>query len=75
MKYWIHHGLLTINGQKMAKSLGNFITLDEVFKKYSSDVLKLFFLQSHYSSPLEIPLLQNVRAAVANGSVVMGETS
>ncbi len=52
-KHWIHHGLLTINGQKMAKSLGNFITLDEVLKKYSSDALKLFFLQSHYSNPVD----------------------
>ena len=32
-KFWIHHGLLTINGQKMSKSLGNFITLDEVLEK------------------------------------------
>ncbi|MCK5179420.1 MAG: cysteine--tRNA ligase [Candidatus Omnitrophica bacterium] len=52
-KHWIHHGLLTINGQKMSKSLGNFITLDEVLERYSSDVLKLFFLQSHYASPVD----------------------
>jgi len=53
VKYWIHHGLLTINGQKMAKSLGNFITVDEVLEKYSSDILKLFFMQSHYASPID----------------------
>ncbi|MCK5259629.1 MAG: cysteine--tRNA ligase [Candidatus Omnitrophica bacterium] len=52
-KHWIHHGLLTINGQKMAKSLGNFITLDEILEKYSRDVLKLFFLQSHYASSVD----------------------
>ncbi len=52
-KYWIHHGLLTINGQKMSKSLGNFITLDEVLERYSSDILKFFFLQSHYASPVD----------------------
>ncbi|MCK5581721.1 MAG: cysteine--tRNA ligase [Candidatus Omnitrophica bacterium] len=52
-RYWIHHGLLTINGQKMAKSLGNFITLDEILGRYSADVLKLFFLQSHYASPID----------------------
>ena len=52
-RYWIHHGLLTINGQKMAKSLGNFITLDEILERYSADVLKLFFLQSHYASPID----------------------
>lgn len=52
-KYWIHHGLLTINGQKMAKSSGNFITVDEVLEKYNSDILKLFFLQAHYRSPID----------------------
>jgi cysteinyl-tRNA synthetase len=52
-KYWIHHGLLTINGQKMSKSLKNFITLDEVLEKYSNNILKLFFLQSHYASPID----------------------
>jgi len=52
-KYWIHHGLLTINGQKMAKSSGNFITLDEILERYSNDVLKFFFLQSHYRSPID----------------------
>ena len=51
--YWIHHGLLTINGQKMAKSLGNFIIIKDVLKKYSADVLKLFYLSVHYSSPVD----------------------
>jgi len=51
--YWIHHGLLTINGQKMSKSLKNFITIEEALKKYGADELKLFFLSSHYSSPLD----------------------
>lgn len=49
-KCWIHHGLLTINKQKMAKSLGNFITIKDVLDKYPADVLKLFYLQAHYSS-------------------------
>jgi len=52
-KYWIHHGLLTINGQKMSKSLGNFITIKDVLNKYSTDVLKMFYLQAHYSSPID----------------------
>ena len=52
-KYWIHHGLLTINGQKMAKSLGNFITVDEAVNKYHLDDLKLFFLFSHYASDID----------------------
>lgn len=52
-KYWLHHGLLTINGQKMSKSLGNFVTLKEALNKYSSDVLKILYLSSHYRSPLD----------------------
>jgi cysteinyl-tRNA synthetase len=53
-KYWIHHGLLTINGQKMAKSLGNFITIKDFINKYkNSDLLKLFFLSAHYSHPID----------------------
>ncbi|MDP8266300.1 MAG: cysteine--tRNA ligase [Candidatus Aceula meridiana] len=52
-KYWIHHGLLTIDGQKMAKSVGNFITIEDALKKYSADELKFFFLSSHYASPID----------------------
>jgi len=52
-RYWIHHGLLTIQGQKMAKSLGNFITVQEALQKYSADELKMFFLSSHYASPVD----------------------
>lgn len=53
-RYWIHHGLLTINGQKMSKSLGNFVTIrDFMLKHKSADFLKLFFLSAHYSHPID----------------------
>lgn len=53
-KYWIHHGLLTINGQKMAKSLGNFVTVKDFMEKYkNADLLKMFFLFAHYSHPID----------------------
>ena len=53
-KYWIHHGLLTINGQKMAKSLGNFVTIKDFINKYKyADFLKLFFLSAHYAHPID----------------------
>lgn len=52
-KYWIHHGLITINGQKMSKSLGNFITVEDAVKRFGPDDLKLFFLASHYASPID----------------------
>ncbi|MFH1441336.1 MAG: cysteine--tRNA ligase [Candidatus Omnitrophota bacterium] len=53
-KYWIHHGLLTINGQKMSKSLGNFITIKDFMAKHKdADILKMFFLSAHYSQPMD----------------------
>lgn len=52
-RYWIHNGLLTINGQKMAKSLGNFVTIKDVIDKYHPDVLKICYLTVHYSKPLD----------------------
>ena len=50
---WIHHGLLTINSQKMAKSLGNFITIKVFVSKNDLDILKLFFLGTHCSNPID----------------------
>jgi len=52
-EHWIHHGLLTINGQKMAKSLGNFVTINDVLNRFNADTLKMFYLQAHYSSPVD----------------------
>jgi cysteinyl-tRNA synthetase len=52
-KVWIHHGLLTINGQKMSKSLGNFVTIQDAVKRYRVDEIKFFFLLSHYASPID----------------------
>jgi cysteinyl-tRNA synthetase len=53
-RYWIHNGLLTIDKEKMAKSLGNFITIKGFLeKKKDPDYLKLFFLAAHYASPID----------------------
>ena len=52
-KYWIHNGLLFVNGEKMSKSLGNFITISDFLDKYDDpDLLKLAFLYSHYRSAM-----------------------
>ncbi|MDD5551692.1 MAG: cysteine--tRNA ligase, partial [Candidatus Pacebacteria bacterium] len=53
VKYWLHTGFLTTNGQKMAKSLGNFITIRDFLKKYSPEVLRFFVFKSHYRSPVD----------------------
>ncbi|MBN1353143.1 MAG: cysteine--tRNA ligase, partial [Candidatus Omnitrophica bacterium] len=50
-KTWMHNGLLTINGEKMSKSLGNFITIKNFTKNI--DLLKLLFLSSHYRNPVD----------------------
>lgn len=61
VKYWMHNNMLTINGQKMSKSLGNFITLDEFFtgshtsleQAYSPMTIRFFVLQAHYRSTVD----------------------
>ena len=60
-KYWMHNNMITINGQKMGKSLGNFIQLDDFFagnhpsleQAYSPMTVRFFILQAHYRSPLD----------------------
>ncbi len=54
--YWIHHGLITINNQKMSKSLGNYITLKSILEKspyWGIEELKVLFVGTHYSAPLD----------------------
>ncbi len=50
--YWMHFGFLNIDNEKMSKSLGNFFTARDVVEKYSAEVIRLFFVQTHYSGPL-----------------------
>ncbi|MBI1978512.1 MAG: cysteine--tRNA ligase [Candidatus Aenigmarchaeota archaeon] len=53
VKYWVHTGLLTINKQKMAKSLGNFIRVIDALDKHSPETLRLWIASSHYRKPLD----------------------
>ena len=61
VRYWMHNNMITINGQKMGRSLGNFITLDALFsgdhamleQAYSPMTIRLFILQAHYRSTLD----------------------
>ena len=52
VRFWVHNGLLHQGDDKMSKSLGNFITITDALERFSSDALRLFFLTSHYRSPL-----------------------
>ncbi len=51
--YWIHNGFVTINKEKMSKSLGNIITISDAVKKYSGQAVRLALLSAHYSQPLD----------------------
>ena len=51
--YWVHNGFVTINKEKMSKSLGNIISISDAVKKYSGQVVRLALLSSHYSQPLD----------------------
>lgn len=61
VKYWMHNNMITINGQKMARSIGNFITLDQLFsgdhplleQPYSPMTIRFFILQAHYRSTVD----------------------
>ena len=61
VRYWMHNNMITINGQKMARSLGNFITLDQLFsgnhpllhQSYSPMTVRFFILQAHYRSTVD----------------------
>jgi cysteinyl-tRNA synthetase len=53
VRYWVHTGLLLVEGQKMSKSLGNFITVRDALKKHSKDALRLFFASTLYRSPID----------------------
>jgi len=50
-KHWMHVGLLTVNGEKMSKSLGNITNINDALKRWDGEVLRAFFAQTHYRSP------------------------
>lgn len=53
VRYWMHTGFLNVKGQKMAKSLGNFITIRGALKKHDPKVLRFFYLSAHYKSQID----------------------
>jgi cysteinyl-tRNA synthetase len=51
-RYWVHNGMLTLSGEKMSKSIGNLVSIDEFLSKHSASTLRLMVLNSGYRSPL-----------------------
>jgi len=53
VRYWVHNGFITIDKEKMSKSLGNFFSIREVLNKFDPEVVRFFLLSTHYRSPIE----------------------
>jgi len=65
-RYWIHNGFVNINKEKMSKSLGNILTLKEIFRDWRPEAIRLFLLSSHYRSPVDFSFdgLSEVKSAL-----------
>lgn len=53
VRYWMHNGFITINQEKMSKSLGNFFLVRDILEKFPADVVRFYLLSTHYRSPLD----------------------
>jgi cysteinyl-tRNA synthetase len=75
VRYWLHNGFITVNEEKMSKSLGNFFMVKDILVHYPAEVLRFFILSTHYRSPLDFSderlaeagrSLERLRTAVEN---------
>ena len=64
-RYWLHNGFITINQEKMSKSLGNFFTVKEILDKYPAEVLRFFIVSTHYRRPLDLSNSRLVEATTS----------
>ncbi|MBU1867424.1 MAG: cysteine--tRNA ligase [Candidatus Margulisbacteria bacterium] len=69
VKYWLHNGFVTVNKEKMSKSLGNFFTLKDIFEKFDPMVIRFFILSTHYRSPINYSDAEMRGAGEAYGRV------
>ena len=65
VNYWLHNGFVTINKEKMSKSLGNFLTIDDLLGNYDANTIRFFILTNHYRMPVEFS--DEALQAAANG--------
>ncbi len=52
-RYWLHHAFVRVNDEKMSKSLGNFLTIEEILKRMPAEAFRLFLVSTHYRSPID----------------------
>ncbi len=81
VRYWLHNGFITVNEEKMSKSLGNFFLVKDILEHYPPEVLRFFILSTHYRSPLNFSDeqlaeagrgLERLRTAVRNVEYLAG---
>lgn len=53
VRYWMHNGFITVNNEKMSKSLGNFFLLRDILAKFPGDVVRFYLISTHYRSPID----------------------
>ena len=75
--YWVHNGFVTINKEKMSKSLGNIVSISDAVDKYSGQVVRLALLSAHYSQPLDWneKLLEEQKSIIEKWYQVYDETN
>ncbi|MFL2665130.1 MAG: cysteine--tRNA ligase [Dehalococcoidia bacterium] len=75
VKYWMHNGMLRVKGAEMSKSLGNAYSINEALKKFSSDAIRLWILQSHYrTNPLlDLELIHSTEKSLSRLRIVNSE--
>lgn len=65
VRYWVHNGFITVDKEKMSKSLGNFFTIKEILERFDPEVVRSFILSTHYRSPIEFSEEQLKEAEVS----------
>lgn len=77
VRYWMHNGFITVNNEKMSKSLGNFFILRDILDKYPADVVRFYLISTHYRSPLDFDdtKLEEARKALGRlkNTIVLAE--
>jgi len=66
-RYWMHNGFITVNKEKMSKSLGNFFILRDILQQYSGEVVRYYLIATHYRSPLDFDDTKLVESKKALG--------
>ena len=71
-RYWVHGRFLMMNGRKMSKSLGNYVSFDEVLSRYSAEAFRYFYLSVHYRRPLDYT--ESAMESAENSAARLGNT-